>query len=391
MRIPGFTSTGSKRPDALFGPAAPRGLPVRFSRAAGCEVWDAEGRRYLDFVSALGAVALGYGHPAVNAAAHAAIDAGVVGPLPPEQEERLAERLAALIPWMERTRFLKSGAEAVAAAVRLARVHTGRDLLLRAGYHGWLDWCQPAGTPGVPASVFAMSDTLTFNDAEAARVLIRRLGDRLAAIVIEPVIEGPPTPEWLGVLREESRRVGALLVVDEIKTGFRLALGGACERFGLTPDLIVLGKALGNGFPIAAVGGRRDVMERARETWISSTLATEIVALAAAESTVAVMAERCVPEYLGRMGQRLRAGLEVLAGQHPDLIAGVAGMPEMAYLRFTGEERGWRMARAAAGRGLLFKRTPYNFVSLAHGEAEIDRALAILAESLEEVLQGPRP
>ena len=257
MRIPGFTSTGSKRPEALFGAGAPRGLPVRLARAAGAEVWDTEGREYLDFIMGLGAVALGYGHPAVNAAAHAAIDSGVIGPLPPELEERVAERLAAMMPWMERIRFLKTGAEAVAAAVRLARAHTAREVVLRCGYHGWLDWSQPVGTPGVPAALFALSEEIPFNDVERGRSVIRLLGNRVAAVVIEPVVERAPSGAWLTMLREE------------IKTGFRLAPGGAAERYNIDPDLVVLGKALANGFPLAAVGGRRDVMEQARTTWIS--------------------------------------------------------------------------------------------------------------------------
>ena len=197
MRIPGFTSTGSKRPEALFGAGAPVGLPVKLARASGAEVWDTEGRRYLDCIMALGAVALGYGHPEVNAAAHAAIDAGVVGPLPPEAEERLAERLAGLMPWMERTRFLKTGAEAVAAALRLARAATGRELVLRCGYHGWLDWCQPAGAPGVPEGTFGLSEAIPFNDATPGRELIRRHGSRLAAVIVEPVVDGAPSAEWL--------------------------------------------------------------------------------------------------------------------------------------------------------------------------------------------------
>lgn len=381
MRIPGFTSTGSKRPEALFGAGAPRGLPVRLARAKGAEVWDSEGRAYLDFIMALGAVALGYGHPAVNAAAHAAIEAGVVGPLPPESEERVAERLAALMPWMERTRFLKTGAEAVAAAVRLARAHTGREVILRSGYHGWLDWCQPPGTPGVPTALFATTEELPFNDVDRGRAMIRLLANRLAAVVIEPVIERPPATAWLAMLREETARAGALLVLDEIKTGFRLAPGGAAERYQLQPDLVILGKALANGFPLAAVGGRREVMEQARRSWISSTLATEMVALAAAEATLGVVVEAGVPAHLGAVGARWLDGLTILAERHPVLIAGVGGIPEMSFLRFREEAGGIRVARAAAARGLLFKRSAYNFVSLAHDVAAIDRGLALLDEA----------
>ncbi|MEO8138718.1 MAG: aminotransferase class III-fold pyridoxal phosphate-dependent enzyme [Gemmatimonadota bacterium] len=384
MRIPGFTSTGSKRPEALFGAGAPRGLPVRLARASGAEVWDTEGREYLDFIMGLGAVALGYGHPAVNAAAHAAIDSGVIGPLPPELEERVAERLAAMMPWMERIRFLKTGAEAVAAAVRLARAHTGREVVLRCGYHGWLDWCQPVGSPGVPAALFALSEEIPFNDVERGRSVIRLLGDRVAAVVIEPVVERAPSGTWLTMLRDETRRAGALLVLDEIKTGFRLAPGGAAERYNIDPDLVVLGKALANGFPLAAVGGRRDVMEQARTTWISSTLATETVSLAAAEATLRVVIEAGLSEHLSQVGRRWLDGLTILGERFPELIVSVAGVPEMSFLRFRDEATGIRVARAAARAGLLFKRTAYNFVSLAHDVPTIDRGLGLLEEACEE-------
>ena len=385
MRIPGFTSTGSKRPEALFGAGAPMGLPVRLARAAGAQVWDTEGRQYLDFFMALGAVSLGYGHPEVARAAHAAIDAGVVGPLPPESEERLAERLATLIPWMERTRFLKTGAEAVAAALRLARAATGRELILRCGYHGWHDWNQSPDTPGIPAAICALSEELHFGDSEQARGLIRLHRDRLAAVIIEPVIEREPPGEWLATLREETQRAGALFVLDEIKTGFRLAIGGAAERYDLQPDLVVLGKALANGFPLAAVGGRREVMEQARRTWISSTLATEMVALAAAEATVEVTVRDGVPAQLAAKGARLLDGLKALAARHPAVVNQAAGLPEMCYLRFAHEAAGPLVARAAASRGLLWKRSAYNFVSLAHDDAAIDRGLDLLDGACSEV------
>src|SRR5438552_5610846 len=256
------------------------------TRASGCRVWDQTGREYVDYIMALGAVALGYGHPAVNRAASAAIDAGVVGPLPPVSEQALAAALAARIPWLERVRVLKTGAEAVAAAVRLARVATGRGEVLGCGYHGWLDWCQGA-TEGVPAAVRNLFAELPFNDVAAGRELIRAHASRLAAVVVEPVIVAEPTREWLQMLRVETERAGAILIFDEIKTAFRLAIGGAVARYDLSPapDLVVLGKALANGFPLAAVGGRADLMAAASRTWISSTLATEGVALAAARAT----------------------------------------------------------------------------------------------------------
>ena len=384
-RVPGFTSTGSKRPDALFGPDPGPEAPARVSRAAGCRVWDADGREYLDYVMALGAVALGYGHAAVNQAAEQAIADGVVGPLPPVAEEELAEALAARIPWLERVRFLKTGAEAVAAAVRLARVATGggRDHVLGCGYHGWLDWCQGgAEGGGIPAAVRGLFAELPFNDVVGTREMIRDRGRQLAAVVVEPVVVSEPTREWLDVLRAETQRVGAVLIFDEIKTAFRLAIGGAAERYGVQPDLAVLGKALANGFPLAVVGGRADLMAGATRTWISSTLATEGVALAAARATLDVFERQAVCDHLHRIGTRLLHGLHRLQRTHPDAIAGVAGMAEMCFLHYATEDLSRAVAVGCAKRGLLFKRTAYNFVSLAHDEGAVDRALDILDESL---------
>ncbi|HXM38471.1 MAG TPA: aminotransferase class III-fold pyridoxal phosphate-dependent enzyme [Gemmatimonadales bacterium] len=383
-RVPGFTSTGSKRPDALFGPDPGPDAPTQLVRASGCRVWDRSGREYVDYVMALGAVALGYGHPAVNRAAEEAIAAGVVGPLPPVAEQELAEALAARIPWLERVRFLKTGAEAVAAAVRLARVATGRDHVLGCGYHGWLDWCQ-GGTEGIPAAIRSLFAELPFNDVTTAREMIRERGRSLAAVVIEPVVVTEPSREWLEVLRAETERAGAVLVFDEIKTAFRLAVGGAAERYGVRPDLAVLGKALANGFPLAVVGGRADLMAEATRTWISSTLATEGVALAAARATLEVFEREDVCGHLHRVGTRLLHGLHELQRHHPTAITGVAGMAEMCFLHYATEELAWSVALGAAKRGLLFKRTAYNFVSLAHDEATVDRTLEALAETLGAV------
>ena len=379
-RVPGFTSTGSKRPEALFG------TPARMTRASGCRVWDEDGREYVDYVMALGAVALGYGHPEVNRAAEAAIAGGVVGPLPPTAEEELAEALSERIPWLEQMRFLKTGAEAVAAAVRLARVATGRDEVLGCGYHGWLDWCQ-GSSEGVPAAVRGLFAELPFNDVPAGREMIRARAPRLAAVVVEPVIVTEPSREWLQMLRAETERAGAILIFDEIKTAFRLAIGGAVARYGVkpAPDLVVLGKALANGFPLAVVGGRADLMAGAGRTWISSTLATEAVALAAARATLAVFERDSVCDHLHRIGTRLLHGLHELHRANSGIITGVAGIAEMCFLHYATEELSRAAAQRAAQRGLLFKRTAYNFVSLAHDEGTVDRTLETLHAALREI------
>ncbi|MBA3317925.1 MAG: aminotransferase class III-fold pyridoxal phosphate-dependent enzyme [Gemmatimonadales bacterium] len=387
-RVAGFTSTGSKRPGALFGIEG-EAAPLRMTRSSGCVVWDSEGREYLDYIMGLGSVALGYGHPEVTRAVAEAAQLGVVGPLPPVLEEALAADLCRLIPWLERVRFLKTGAEAMAAAVRLARVVTGRDTVLGCGYHGWLDWCQTGEGRGTPPASQALYRELPFNDAAAARELIRSAGDSLAAVVFEPVILEPPDPQWLAVLREETLRSGALLVADEIKTVCRLAIGGGCERYGIRPDLAVIGKAIANGLPLAAVGGRADVMEAVSRTWISSTLATEFVSLAASQATLAAMVRLQVPAHLTRVGTRLLAGLQALAAAHPEIVVRAVGLPEMCSLEYRDETVSGRVATACAARGLLFKRSAYNFVSLAHDEAIVDRTLGILDEAHSAVAAGP--
>ena len=386
-RVAGFTSTGSKRPEALFGSAV-EGVPLRMTRSAGCSVWDSEGREYTDYIMGLGSVALGYAHPDVSAAVAEAAKLGVVGPLPPVLEEALAADLCRLIPWIERVRFLKTGAEAMAAAVRLARVVTGRDEVLGCGYHGWLDWCQTAEGRGVPAASRALYRELPFNDPDVARTMIRSAGDRLAAVVFEPVILEAPDPTWLAVLREETIRAGALLVADEVKTVCRLAVGGGCERYGIRPDLVVIGKAMANGFPLAAVGGRADVMQAVSDTWISSTLATEFVSLAASRATLAAIVQQEVPAHITRVGGRLLAGLQALAPRHQAIVARAAGLAEMCHLEYRDEAVSGRVAAACAARGLLFKRGAYNFVSRAHDEAAIDRTLDILDGALSAVARS---
>ena len=381
MRIAGETSTGSKRPRALFGiEAEADGMPLRMSRSAGARLWDEAGREYLDFIMALGAVALGYGHPEIDRAAAGAMGRGTVGSLAPVEEETLAAELADFLPTLERIRFFKTGAEAAAAAIRLARAATQRDRVLGCGYHGWLDWC--SREPGVPVMVQALYGEIPFNDPEAARERIRKGGDTLACVIIEPVIDAPPDPEWLRVVREECTRAGAFLVFDEIKTAFRVAPGGAAARWGGDPDLVVLGKALANGFPLAALGGRAGLMDQVDRTWISSTLATEFISLAAARAALRVMKEVSLSDRLQESGARFYRGLEELARSHPAVVAGAAGIPEMCYLRFHRESDASRVARGAAARGVLFKRNAYNFVSLAHQPADIERCLAVLEEAI---------
>jgi glutamate-1-semialdehyde 2,1-aminomutase len=348
-------------------------------RSEGCRLWDADGNQYVDMIMALGAVALGYAHPRVVAAASNAARAGSVGSLPPTLELAVAERLAATLPGVESVRFFKSGAEAVAAAVRIARVYTGREHVITCGYHGWLDWCQAEA--GVPHNMTQLRTEVPFNDCAALQRAVDE-HDSVAAIVLEPVVDGPPDVEWLATARDLANRSGAVLVLDEIKTALRLAAGGVAERYGVVPHLTVIGKALGNGYPIAATCGSRDVMHAATRTWISSTLATEFVSLAAALAVLDVFGDGKAAQHLSVVGSQFMEGLDQLARDHPAVAQRVRGIPQMCYLQFASSELAHAVTAGAARRGVLFKPSAYNFVSLAH----TDHVIQVVLQQLDQVI-----
>jgi glutamate-1-semialdehyde 2,1-aminomutase len=372
--VAGFTSTGSKSPGSMFdGP----GGPTHMTLSSGARVEGPAGR-FLDWTMALGAVGLGYAHPRVVGAAERAIRDGAVGPLPHALEVEVAERLCAAYPGAARARFLKTGAEAVQAAVRLARVATGRDRVVHCGYHGWLDGAYRGR--GVPAGAGAAWTPAPFDDVPGLEEIVAAATPP-AAIVLEPVVERAPSVAWLVAARRLADRHGAVLVFDEIKTGFRLARGGAAERWGVAPDLAALGKALANGFPLAAVVGRADLMARVDDTWISSTLATEFVALAAARAVLDTWDEVDVAGHLARIGGAALHGLRALAGSGRWTVC---GLPEMWFLRFESRERERDFLLGCVRHGVLLKRGPYNFPSLAHDDGAVRETLQVVSEVLGE-------
>lgn len=377
--IPGGASTGSKRPDALYGSAG-ASAPTHFVRAAGCRVVTASGTELVDCTMALGAVALGYADEVVTHAVMEAAAQGNVAGLSHVREVELAERLCEVIPCAEQVRFLKSGAEGVAAAVRIARAHTKRDRVVGCGYFGWLDWCSDAA--GVPESAHADFHTVPFDDANALEEVVRAAGDRLAAIVIEPVIERLPGEEWIRLARRLCDERGAVLIFDEMKTGFRLRTGGYQQMVDVLPDVAVFGKALANGYPLSAVVGREAVMAAARDTWISSTLAGEAVALAAAGAVLDWHAQAEVCEALDEAGTEMRSAVEraVDAAGVPGVR--VRGLAPMWLIDFDDPDRGARFVELALERGVLFKRGAYNFASIAHDESAIARIETAASDAL---------
>ena len=369
--ILGGASTGSKRPDALYGPGTAFG-PTHFTSASGCRVVTAGGRTLVDCAMALGSVALGYAHPTVTAAVVAAARAGNVSALSHRLEVEVAERLCAVIPCAERVRFLKSGAEACAAAVRVARAATGRSRVVGCGYFGWLDWWAPGA--GVTAGAAADYTAVPFDDVPALRAACDAAGGDLAAVMVEPIVERPPSRAWLDAARELCDRAGAALVFDEVKTGFRVHTGGYQAVGGVVPDLAVFGKAMANGYPLSAVVGRAAVMEAGRGAWISSTLASEGTALAAAAAVLDVHAERDVAAALRAVGAALRATVADAVRESGAEGVTVEGIDPMWFVRFADERAQQRFLEAALDAGVLFKRGAYNFAALAHDDAAVAAA-----------------
>jgi glutamate-1-semialdehyde aminotransferase len=389
--IPGGSSTGSKRPAVIYGDSPlDAALPTHFVRAHGASLFLADGERELEVIDctmALGSVAIGYADDHVLSAVVRALTLGSVGGMPHVLEVSLAERLCDFIPCAERVRFLKSGAEAVSAAVRIARTYTGRSTVVHAGYLGWHDWAAADDTRGIPREARLHSRRVAYDDVAALERAVGSAGGDLAAIVLEPLVERAPSEAWLARARELATNANAVLVFDEIKTGFRVRPGGYQELSGVHPDLATFGKALANGFPLAAVVGQGDVMEAAEQTWISSTLAGETSAIAAAHAVLDWHEREDVCARLGTIGAAMRGAVDraiEAAG-----VAGIetTGIDHMWAIHF--DERGVeeKFVRYAVAEGALFKRGAYNFAALAHEEV-IDDIESAASGALVAIREG---
>lgn len=382
--LPTGASTGSKRAIALYGDDAVD-LPTHFVSARGAIVTDVRGALFVDCTMALGAVALGYAEPRVTEAVIQAASQGNVSALSSWREVELAERLCALIPCAERVQFLKTGADATAAAVRLARAYTGREQVIACGYFGWHDWSSDSA--GVPVGIRKGVSWIPFDDVGALELAVAAAGPSLAAIIVEPVVEQQPSKAWLDRLRDLCDKAGAVLIFDEIKTGFRVAPGGHQELSGVTPDLATFGKAMANGYPLAAVVGRQPLMDAARDTWISSTLASESSSLAAALAVLDWHDEADICATLAENGAGMRAAVErAIEASGVDGVM-TQGIDQMWLMRWSDTAREQRFVAHAMVNGVLFKRGAYNFAAIAHDESallHIERAASAALVALVE-------
>ena len=388
--IPGGSSTGSKRPAVIYGSDEMLDpLPTHYSRARGASLFLVDGDseiEVIDCTMALGSVAIGYADEHVTRSVVQAAALGNVGGMPSTLEVRLAERLCEFIPCAEQVRFLKSGAEAVAAAVRIARTYTSRSHVVHSGYFGWHDWSSADDVAGVPPAARADATKVAFDDVSALDRAVRDAGGDLAAIVIEPVVERMPSEAWIARARQLATDAGAVLVFDEIKSGFRLRPGGYQELSGVEPDLATFGKAMANGYALSAVVGRADVMDATSRTWISSTLAGETTALAAALAVLDWHEKEDVCARLATVGAQMKAAVEraILASGLPGI--GVAGLDQMWRLTFGDSHVESQFVRYAVEHGALFKRGAYNFAALAHEELipEIEAAASAALVAIKE-------
>ena len=268
--------------------------PLYADRAKGAEIWDVDGNRYIDLVSALASVTLGYGDKGLEKAVKKQLKKGVSMSLPGILEAEVAELIVELVPSAEMVRFGKNGTDATSAAIRLARAYTGRDHIVVCGYHGWQDWFIGSTTrnKGVPDSVSALTHKFEYNNIASLKKVLFEFEGKIAAVIMEPMNVTYPESGFLESVQQEVSAAGAVLIFDETITGFRFGKGGAQELFGVTPDLSTFGKGMANGFPLSAVVGRRDIMMEMEQIFFSGTFGGELLSLASAKYTLSSMVKK---------------------------------------------------------------------------------------------------
>ena len=403
--IPGLTQTFSKGPLLFIQDVA----PVYLTRAEGSHTWDVDGNEYIDYPMALGPVILGHNYPAVTEAVIEQIQNGTSYSLAHPLEVEVSDLIVNHVPSAEMVRFGKNGSDATSGAIRAARAYTGRDVIACCGYHGWQDWYVGTTTRdgGVPESVKDMTVTFEYNNIDSLKDIFDKYPNKVAAVIMEPIGVELPNNNFLEQVKTLTKKEAAVLIYDEVVTGFRLSLGGAQDYFDVTPDLTCVGKAMGNGYPISAIAGNKDIMSVFDEIFFSFTFGGEAVSLAAAKATIKEMENKPVIDHLWQNGQRLSDGFNALS-QYFELqqylkSSGLAPHTSIGYM--SGDNLTDPLIikslfqQECIKRGVLISSSQN--ISFSHTNQDIDytlkvyrSAMEILATSLkegntEELLEGP--
>jgi len=388
--IPWGTQTNAKRPYPAFDDV----MPKYIVRGKGCRLWDMEGKEYIDYRLALGPVTLGYCYDAVDEAVRAQLAKGVLFSMASPIELDLARLVHAMVPNAEMVRFMKTGADANACNVRIARAVTQRDMILMTGYHGYPDWFATDESPvnGVPEFMKEYVKIIPWGNCEEADRLMRIYGERLACVISIPYDFNEDTSgTYIRFLREKTREYGILLVLDEVLTGFRLAKGGAQEYFGVDADLASYAKAMANGFPLSAYVGRRQYMQTLNGFRMTTTYAGEALSIAASIATLTIMQQEPVHEHIWAMGRRLMAGFERMA---KDLgVAGhAAGLPPASFLKFDHADPEYHNRLEYLWHRELYREgifiNPRWFISYSHKAGDIDESLEKASRALRRALEA---
>ena len=400
--IPGITQLLSRRPTrAALGIS-----PIYAERAKGCRIWDVDGNEYVDWMSAVGPIILGYADDVVDAAVREQIERGSVYSIVQESSVELAEELVRLSPSAEMVRYAKGGGEACTVAVRIARGVTGRDKVLFCGYHGWHDWYIAANLGGerlsghllpgiepigVPACLEGTIEPFQYGDLDMLEDLLKGGDGGVACIIMEPMRSELPPEGYLEAVRELATRYGVVLIFDEVSSGFRIALGGVQEYVGVTPDMTVLAKAISNGYPMAAVVGKREVMEPSSRMFISSAYWDDNIGIAAALATLKELQRRDAPAQFERLGAEFKERINRVA-QEVGVAAQCVGVAAHPGIRFDVDDPddagkvSTLFIQENARRGLLLS-TGF-FFNCAHDEAALVRTEEVVRESFAVVAEG---